>query len=120
MANIWVIYLPLQQIEFFHVDRIPVAIDRQHDRQTHSGFGGGDRNHKGRKHLTLDTLRIEVIGKRDEIEVDRIQHQLDRHQYPHRIAAIDQAINANTEEGGSNEEKGLQLNHEKTIQRWDK
>src|SRR5919108_163715 len=77
---------PAQQVDLVDVDRLAVAEDQQHDRQADADLGGGHGDHEQREHLAGDELVPQVGAERDQVDVHRVEHQLDAHQHHHRVA----------------------------------
>src|ERR1043166_8046557 len=59
---------PLQQRERIRVERLPVAEERDHERQADGSFGGGNGHDEERDDLPVDVAGI--TAERDEREVD--------------------------------------------------
>jgi hypothetical protein len=57
-----------------------------------------------------DQLAVEVAGEGHQIEVDGVEHQLDAHQHPHGVSAVDQAPDAGAEQQCGHRQEGLQRN----------
>src|SRR5262249_2052067 len=87
---------PAQDGELVGVDRRTVAERGDDDREADRGFGGGDRHHEEHDHLAVH--RAELTGERDERQVDRVQHELDRHEDDDDVAAHEHADRADREE----------------------
>src|SRR5579883_1665625 len=78
-------YLPLHQIDLVDVHRFLVFEHRDHDPKTHCGFGRSDSDDKDSEDLTRHLL--ETVGKRNQVDIDGIHHQLDRHEDDHDVPA---------------------------------
>src|SRR6266550_6276193 len=76
---------PLQQIHFIRENRFFIAEKRDQDTQSDRGLSHRVRDHKNREDLPVDVLQ--VVREGDEIDVHRIQDQLDGHQDNHDVAA---------------------------------
>src|SRR4051794_21975243 len=61
------------------IDRTAEPVELDDDGQADRGLAGGDRNDKYREDLPLQVR--ETVGEGHEIDVDRIEHQLDAHQH---------------------------------------
>src|ERR1700749_968060 len=86
----WVITraLALHQIDVFNRDRAAVAeIDHQ-DGKTDRRFRGRNRQHEQREHLADDVA--EESRERHQVDVDRQQDQLDRHQDHDDVLAVEE------------------------------
>ena len=79
-------------------DRAPVAVHHQHDRQADADLGGGDGDHEQGEDVPVDVLSPR---ERDEVEVDRVEHELDGHQHDHRVVRSDRAVDADVEQDGT-------------------
>src|SRR4249919_1483468 len=78
----------LQRVDVGDVDRAPVAEQGDQDRQADRGLGRGDSQDEEHEHLAGGVA--EFARKRDEIDVDREQQQLDRHQQHDHVLAIEE------------------------------
>src|ERR1700730_147270 len=80
--------LALHQIDVFNRDRTAVAeIHHQHGK-TDRGFGGCDRQHQQRKHLS--DYVAEEGRERHQVDVDRQQDQLDRNKEDDAVLAVEE------------------------------
>src|SRR5690625_1268280 len=91
MTSRWVVEssidrLPLEQIDVGDVDRAPVAEQRYQDRQSDRRLCG--RNGEDEEHENLPRRLAELAREGDEVDVDREQHQLDRHQQDDDVLAV--------------------------------
>src|SRR6478735_10671343 len=84
-------------------DRAAVAIHEQHHRQPDAHLGGGDADDVEREHLPVDRARHQ--GEGDEVEVDGVEDQLNRHQHQHGVLAGDHAVHADAEQHRAEEEE---------------
>src|SRR6187200_2017045 len=93
-------YMPLSalhQVDVFDRDRAAIAVVGDQNGEADGGFGGGHRQHQEREHLAHQVA--EEGGERDEIDVDREQDQLDRHQNDDDVLPIqDDAGDADREQ----------------------
>src|SRR5580704_11263783 len=78
----------LHQIDVFNRDRAAVAVINHQDGEADRRLGGRDREHEERKNLADDVA--ETRGEGHEIDVDRKQDQLDRHQDDDDILAVEE------------------------------
>src|SRR5215208_6902656 len=69
---------PLERLERVRVERLPVAEERDDDRQADGSFRGRDRQYEERDELNGDVTA--EAPERDERQVDCIEHDLDRQQ----------------------------------------
>ncbi len=76
--------LVLQNTRIIHIDRLAVAEKCDDDAEADGGFGGGyAHDHKNKKlagHVGV------ITRKGDECQVDGVEHQLDAHKHPDRVA----------------------------------
>src|SRR6516165_5119001 len=79
--------LTFQQIDVFDRDRAAVAEISDKDGQADGRFRGRDRQHDQRVDLAHDVA--EKSGERDQVDIDRKQDQLDRHQNDDDVLAIE-------------------------------
>src|SRR5690242_4519175 len=77
----------LQGIDLGDVDRAPGAEQRDEDGETDRGLGRSHRQDEEHEHLAGGVA--ELARERDEVDVDREQHQLDRHQQDDDVLAVD-------------------------------
>src|ERR1700674_5008797 len=77
----------LELAEFLDVDRTDVAEKKHQDGEPDRGLRGGDGQYE--EHENLPGRIAEEAREGDEVEVDREQHQLDRHQHDEDVAAIE-------------------------------
>src|SRR5687767_769799 len=70
--------LPSHDVHFVDVDGFFVAIEGQDDSQTYGGLGRRDGDDEHCEHLTDGVLQLLGVGH--QIDVHRIQNELDRHE----------------------------------------
>src|SRR4051812_26477737 len=92
----------LQQIGFGDVDRAPVAVDEQHDCQADTDLGGGDGDDEQGEDLPGGGAFEGSEG--DQVDVDGVEDELDRHQDEHTVLAGQHAVDARAEEEGRQQE----------------
>src|SRR5688500_11119901 len=80
---------PLQRRKGFRIKRLAVTEESNHQREADSGFRGGNRHHKERDDLPIDSAELPAKG--DKREICRIQHDLDRQQQGDQVAAKEYA-----------------------------
>src|SRR5574337_1910568 len=80
--------LVAQRIDFVHVDRATGAEHQDDDGQPDCRFGR--RHRQDEEHEYLSPGIAEETRERDEIGVDREQHQLDAHQQHDHVLAVDE------------------------------
>src|SRR5262249_28513167 len=86
----------LQLVDAVEIRTAQVSVDEQHDRQAHAHLGGGDRDHEEGEHLAGDVAR--EGGERDQVDVDGVEHELDRQQHEDAVAPGEHAVDAAAEE----------------------
>src|SRR5437764_14225359 len=92
---------PLHQINFINPDRFAVAIERDHDAESNRGLSSGDDNDENREYLPRHRIAVsgvlQVTRKGDEVQVRRVQDQLDRHKANQQITACQHTRDADDE-----------------------
>src|SRR5689334_19879823 len=85
MIHAWVstAALSLHQVDLGEVDRAAVAVDEKHDGQPDADLGGRDGDDEQGEDLT--GRRVVEGPEGDEVDVDRVQDELDRHQHQHAV-----------------------------------
>src|SRR5665811_530126 len=78
----------LHQIDVFDRDRAAVAVVDHEDGKPNRRVRGRDGEHQKRKNLADDVA--EMGGEGDQIDVDREQDQLDRHQDDEHVLAVEE------------------------------
>src|ERR1051326_981175 len=93
----------LQQIDVFDRDGAAIAEIDDQDGEPDGGLGGGHRQHEEGEDLADQVTQ--KGGERHEVDVDREQNQLDRHQDDDDVLAVEEdAEHADGEEQRSEEE----------------
>src|SRR5450756_281790 len=93
----------LHQIDVFDRDRAAVAVVDHEDGKPNRRFRGRDGEHQKRKDLADDVA--EMGGEGDQVDVDREQDQLDRHQDDDHVLAVEEdAENPEREQDGGDRE----------------
>ena len=87
--------LPLQQIHFIDIGGNFAAKDDDNDGETDGGFTG--RNGDDEQRDDLSCHGVQVMGKCDQIDVRRVQHDFDGHQYNNEISTDQYAEQARCE-----------------------
>ena len=78
--------------------RLLVPVDRDHDREAHRRLCRRCRHDDQRDGARLRGEPRDECAKRDEREIDRIEHQLDRHEHADRVAAGEEPERADGEQ----------------------
>src|SRR5260370_15410189 len=86
---------PSHQGQFVGVDSFTIAKSRNDDAECDRSLGGRHGHHEKSDHLPVH--RTEPVAERNECEIDRVQHQFDRHVHHEDVAADDYAGNADRE-----------------------
>src|SRR3954452_23973076 len=76
------------QIDVFNRDRTAVAVVHHEYRKADRGFRGGHGQHQQREYLADDVA--EERRKRHQVDIDREQDQLDRHQDDDDVLAVEE------------------------------
>src|SRR3954454_14225140 len=82
--------------ELVEVDAAPVAVQQEDDGEADTDLGGRDGDDEQREH-GADGVVLHG-AERDEVDVHRVQDQLDRHQHHHAVAPREDAVHADREE----------------------
>src|SRR3982750_2006648 len=102
-------HLPLEQINLVNEDRLAVAVERDDEAEADGRLGGGDDDDEDREDLAGDgvqaPLLLQVAREGDEVEVRRVQDQLDRHEDDDDVAARQHAGHADGEEQRPDDEE---------------
>src|SRR5579862_2548013 len=81
--------LPLQQIHFIHVDRLPITEEGDQNSQPDGSFSCCVGDYKNCENLTMQCVPavnpLPVARKRHQVQIDGVQDQLNRHQYDHDV-----------------------------------
>src|ERR1700732_104865 len=76
-------------------ERVAILEDRQDDGQANRGLSRSHHHHEKAEYVAIHLLQR--VGERDEREIHRVEHQLDRHENRNDVAAIDEARHAEPE-----------------------
>src|SRR5579864_1224499 len=88
---------PLHHVDVFDLDGAPIAVIDHQDRKADRRLRRRHRQHEHREHLPHQI--VQKRRERNEVDVDREQHQLDLHQDDDDVLAIEEdAENAKREE----------------------
>src|SRR6266511_35291 len=97
----------LQLVDFVEARAAQVPIDQQDDGKADADLGGRDGDHEQREHLPGD--RLVVGGEGNEVDVHRVEHQLDAHQDQHPVAAREYAVDPGAEQERAEDEELVQI-----------
>src|SRR3954464_14718488 len=99
------VVLPLQQIHFIHIDRLFVAEEGDQNAKPHRRLSGSIGNDEDRKYLPMQSPRplnsLPVSREGDQVQVYRIENQLNRHQHDDDIAPGKHANHTEQEQSGA-------------------
>src|SRR6266581_2544974 len=88
--------LPAHQIHLVDVDRLFVPVEGEDDAEPHRRLRRSHRDDKDREDLTDAVLQLG--GECDQVDVHRVQDQLDRHEDDDDVAAHHHADHADHEQ----------------------
>src|ERR1017187_7729302 len=71
------LFLPLQQVDFIRLHCFLVAEQRDQDAQPYRCFGHRVGDYEDGENLPVDILQR--VRKRDQVDVDRVEYELDGH-----------------------------------------
>jgi hypothetical protein len=74
-----------------------VPVDQNDNSQPYSSFRCSYGYHKNRKYLSGEQGGCDEFGEGDEIDINRIEHQLNSHQDPDGISSGNGTIDTDTE-----------------------
>src|SRR5215469_11526886 len=94
--------LEFQQVDLVHVERLARTEDGDDDGEAYGGFGGSDDHHKKDEDLSGDL--VPHMREGDEGEVDRVEHQFDRHEDGDDIALDEKTGDADGKEHGGEDQ----------------
>src|SRR2546423_13512222 len=94
---------PLQQIHLVHIHCLFIAEKSNKNPEADCGFGSGIGNNKNRKYLAVQAVEPR---KRHQVQIDRVQNQLNRHQNDdHVTAGVEAAKARQTKTSGKHQEE---------------
>src|SRR6266852_1611348 len=109
VASLLRVDLPTQRPRLIDIDRALQPVHLNDDCQTDGGFSGGDGDDEDREDLSLE--RREAMRERHEVDVHRVHHQLDAHEYCDHVPAQDDADETDREECPGKHEIGFRARH---------
>lgn len=95
-SNVFVVGLPLEDIDFVDVHRPSIAEQCEYDRKPHGCFACGDCHNEEDKELTADVS--EKLRSAYEHQVHRVEHHLDGHEHNDCIPPSDDTNGADGKE----------------------
>src|SRR5918996_3332368 len=96
---------PFHKRHVFDIHRRSVAEDEDHDRKANADLGRGDCNDEEGEHLAGHSRLLQKCGEGHEVDVDRVEHQLDREQYEHGVRSGKDSVNADRKEQGGQDQE---------------
>jgi len=100
---------PFQQINLVYPDRFLVAIERNDNAEADCRLSSSDDDYKYSEHLTGVGIYapgfLQVSGKGNEVQIGRIQDQLNRHEDNDDISARENSSNTDDKKQRPNDEK---------------
>src|SRR5581483_7373945 len=94
---------PAHRVDFVEVDRRSVPVEHEDDGEADTDLSGCDGDDEQGEDLSHDRAVQRAEG--DEVDVDRVEDQLDRHQHHHAVAAGEHAVHADGEQGCAEEQE---------------
>src|SRR5512140_2528671 len=98
----------LQVAHFIDFQRRAILEHRQDDRQADRGLSR--RHHHHKEGVDMAIRLPQLIGEGDKAQVDRVQHQLDRHEHGDDVAAEYEAGHAQPKQNGAEDQIPRQRN----------
>jgi hypothetical protein len=87
-----------------HINRPMTPVQINNDGYRHCGFCRSNRDDEYGKENPVQLIRPEIFIECDEIDVDTVQYELNRHQHRYHVAAGEKAVHADEEKGSAEEE----------------
>src|SRR5208337_4100922 len=100
LMNAPIAVLSFQPLSTFDVYRVHFAVEGQNDAQADCGLRCCQAHDKKGDYLPYNGVRIEKPVKGHEIQVGRIEQQLDRDQHPDQVAALEYSQKAQRKKQG--------------------
>src|SRR5436190_13850155 len=100
----------LQVVDFVEIGRPLVAVDEELDRQADPDLGRRDGDDEQREHLTGH--RAAECGERDQVDVHRVEHQLDAHEDQHRVLPREDTVDTGAEEERAEDEVLVEIHRQ--------
>src|ERR1700693_4255149 len=92
----------LHRIDFVDHQRGAILKHSENNGQTHCGFGGGHHHHEEAVDVSIHLL--ELVGKSDEAQVHRVEHQLDGHEDGDNVAPENEAGHTQHKKNGAQDQ----------------
>src|SRR5581483_9048575 len=97
----------LQRVDLGQIDRALVAVDEQDDGEADADLGGGHGDDEQGEDLARN--RVPEGPEGNQVDVDGVEDQLDRHQHEHAVAPGQHAVDARAEQEGGEEEELVEV-----------
>jgi hypothetical protein len=78
--------------DIFNVDIVESPVNVDNDGDGDSCLSGCDRNDKQGEKVALQVFREKILIEHHEIDIHRVQHQLDRHQDRDKVPSDKEAV----------------------------
>ena len=96
--------LILQLVEVFHFDVAQIAVNVDDDRYGDGRLGRGDRYGEQREEEAFELSGKEIAVEHGEIDIHRIEDQLDRNEHGDQVTPRDESVHAGEKHhGGQNQ-----------------
>jgi hypothetical protein len=95
-------------VKILNIDRLEVPVDVNDNSYGDGCLGGGNGNYNQAEKMTMQLIRIEKPVEDHEINIDRIENQLNRHQHGDQISSCQETIDAYEEHQGTDYKKGIE------------
>src|SRR5438093_11895134 len=89
---------PPQEVQLVDLNRVLVPVEGDDDRETDGDLARGHADDERREGLADQVGDLREPREGDEVEVRRVEHQLDRHEDDDRVAPREDAENSDREE----------------------
>src|SRR5262245_13975386 len=107
--------LSLEKMHFVGIQSLAVAVSGDDDRQANYRFGRGHGHHEDYNHLALHGAQRACEG--NKCQVNRVQHEFNRHQDDNEVASDEDANDPNTKNHSAQHEVIMQGNHHSFVRR---
>jgi len=92
-------------VKILHINRLEIPVNVDDDGDGHGGFRGSNSYYDQAEKVALQLVGIEKPVENHEINIDRIENQLDGHQHRNQISSGQETVDANKEHQGTDNEK---------------
>src|SRR6266516_3982972 len=112
--------LPLQDIDLVYPDRFLIPIKRDDYPQADGCLGSGDHDNEYSKNLSGQGVHVtgvlQITRERDEVQIRRVQDQLDGHEDDDYVSPRQNSRYTDDEEHGANHQELREVGMLKTFQ----